>query len=552
MGVTSDETTAWDGVHFQRERQTGVFMGLNWLQVGVLAVGLGVGVLVWLTAPVAFPLRVLGGTLIALATFAVAVPRPNGLPLVEWTLLALRFQRRGVGGHLRFRREWHEEEARADDPDQARTDKGDLLGHFGDDLEELSKEERKAKRKAHESHVTKSGKVRPGKPHRLHLAGEFDDLLLYELPTGEAMLWDPRKDEAIIVAGIRTEKAFDLESVEHKEDRTRAFSEMLTGLARIDGIEALQMSDQTTMISGSHTEAWYEHRKQMEDLLTGADVDPFLDRALSDEISREEGTPQHVLWLAVTVSLRGVRNTVKQGGGGIGGMMRAVKRLMTDIDEVLPATGAMVDQWHTPRSLAAVIRSAFDPESSVAISERVGELEGVAPHSAGPMAMDVHRSHVATDSGVHRTYMISEWPQVQADFGFLRCLIFLGDFRHTVTVIQRPQDQRKAIKGTRGRKSTWESSERVRRKWGGAASEEHRREYADIEDEEKELINGSRALKQIGLITVTGTDEEDLASNCQTLLAQAPYAMCEVRPLWWQQDSGFVAAALPLARISIR
>lgn len=54
------------------------------------------------------------------------------------------------------------------------------------------------------------------------------------------------------------------------------------------------------------------------------------------------------------------------------------------------------------------------------------------------------------------------------------------------------------------------------------------------------------------MITITGSDEAELAANSETLQGRAPEANCEVRPLWWQQDSGFVAAALPLGRIDVR
>lgn len=525
------QETAWDGVHFQRERQTGVFLGLGKMQVWTLGAGLAVVLLVWFLAPVIFPFRVLAALVVAAGVFGLAVPRPAGRPLVEWVLLWSRYQARGFWGYLRFRRPWHEEPVRED---KAAERNG-------------TPEEDK-----HQAFVTKKGRIKPGKPHRLHLAGEFDELLMYTMPEGEAMLWDPRKREVLMVAAIRTEKAFDLESLEHQEDRTRAFSEMLTGLAGVPGISLVAMSDQTTMISGANTKRWYEARQDIEGLQTGADVDPFLHEAFMGAMSQEHGMPHHVLWLVVALSERELHNRVKQSGGGIGGLMRVTQETMNTVEHLVAPTGAHVQRWHSPRSLGSVIRSAFDPDSSVAISERRGEFEGVAPHAAGPMSIDVHRGHLVTDSGLHRTYMVSEWPQFGARFGFLDRLIFLGDFRHTITVIQKPRDQQKALRATRGRKSTWESSERTRRRWGAAASLEHEREYSDIEMEESELVRGHRALTQVGLVTITGSDEEELEANCAELLAQAPHAGCEVRPLWWQQDSGFIASALPLGRVTIK
>lgn len=537
MTTQTYEETEWASTHFQREKQSGVFLGLGKSQVWALAIGLVIVLGIWFMAPATFPVRVLIALIVAAGVLAVVIPRPAGRPLVEWVLLAGVYTARGAWGFLQFRRQWHEEPVPGT---------GVPIDDAGDDEEEDTSEE------PDRAVVTEKGAVKPGKPQRLFLAGEFDELLLYTMPDGQAMVWDPRKREAVIVAKIRTDKAFELESLEHQEDRTRAFSEMLTGLGRLRGVSLVTMSDQTTMISGANTKAWYLRRQQMEGMRTGADVDPFLHEAFMSAMSQEQGMAHHEMWMTIVLSERELRNRVKQSHGGIGGMMRVSAEMMRTIENLVAPTGAQVDSWHTPRSLSAVIRSAFDPESSVAISERSGEFRGVAPHAAGPMSLDVHRSHLSSDSGLHRTFMISEWPQHGTRFGFLDKLIFVGDFRHTVTIIQKPRDQQKALRQTRGRKSTWESSDRTRRRIGMAASLEHERELSDIELEEAELVNGHRALTQVGLVTVTGRDAEELDANCAELFAQAPNSNCEVRPLWWQQDSGFIASALPLGRIVVK
>src|SRR5699024_12023725 len=104
-----------------------------------------------------------------------------------------------------------------------------------------------------------------------------------------------------------------------------------------------------------------------------------------------------------------------------------------------------------------------DPGSSVQISERLGDWVGAAPHSAGPMAMEVFKDRVTTDGFWHRTYKVSEFPQKQARFGFLDALVFAGEFRHTVSVYYAPGQPRKALKKLqkRDRKSTRLNSSHV-------------------------------------------------------------------------------------------
>src|SRR5699024_1030165 len=146
------------------------------------------------------------------------------------------------------------------------------------------------------STVTEKGRIKPGKPYRLNLPGEFAELSVYALPSGAVFVWDPRTKEGILCAKVSTVKAFPLESLESTEDRTRAFAEVLTGLARVPGIGLVQMSDQTTVISGSHIRAWYRRRQEGAER-TGAEVDPFLHAALEGAMDQAQGQPVHEMWL---------------------------------------------------------------------------------------------------------------------------------------------------------------------------------------------------------------------------------------------------------------
>lgn len=521
-GLQEKYETPWDGTTFQREKRSGVMLGLGWLQLIYLALGV-VGLLaMWWLLPFPFgQLGVLGG---AAFLFVTAVITPAGRPLIEWAIYSLAFSLRGAFGFLRFRRGWHNEPV--------------------EDQEEEDRPEA--------AWVDKKGRVQPGKPWQLHLVGEFDELKMYTMVDGTAFVFDPRKREVILSARIGTDKAFDLESLDGREARTSGFKDLLTSITSLPGVTLTAMSDQTTMVSGRNVESWYQKRQSLKDVKTGTEIQPFLHASFQDAMRREQGMPFHEMWLTVVLSSDTLRERGKSSRRGVGGLMETVRSTMSSIEHRLPPTGSEIIGWHTPRSLSAIIRGAFDPDASVEISERSGEFSGVAPTSAGPMAVDVHRGHLSSDSGLHRTYMISEWPQFGARFGFLDRFVFLGDFRHTVTVIMRPRDQRKALKKVRGRKATHHASEKTRRKLGGADSLEHRRELEDLEAEERELVEGAAALQQVGLITVTGRDEMELEAHSTALLSVAPEAGCEVRPLWWQQDSGFVAAALPLGRIDVR
>src|SRR5699024_9467807 len=147
------------------------------------------------------------------------------------------------------------------------------------------------------------------------------------------------------------------------------------------------------------------------------------------------------------------------------------------------------------------------------ISERGGDWIGAAPHSAGPMAMEVFKDRVITDGYWHRTYKVSEFPQKQAQFGFLDALVFAGDFRHTVSVYYSPGEPRKALKKLQKRKADHTASSNMLNRLGKEPSLEHEREREDIDAEEDQLVSGHAPVQLAVLITVTGEDELAMEAN---------------------------------------
>src|SRR5699024_5395521 len=110
--------------------------------------------------------------------------------------------------------------------------------------------------------------------------------------------------------------------------------------------------------------------------------------------------------------------------------------------------------------------------------------------SAGPMGLYPYNNCVDTDGYLHRTFIVTEWPQSKARLGFLSELVFAGDFRHTVTVMMQPQDARKTMKQVQGRKADWQTSQNLRQRWKSSDSLEHIRQREDIDIEEEEMVDG--------------------------------------------------------------
>src|SRR5699024_7649880 len=106
---------------------------------------------------------------------------------------------------------------------------------------------------------------------------------------------------------------------------------------------------------------------------------------------------------------------------------------------------------------------------------------------------------------------------------------------------------RKALKKLQKRKADHRSTSNMLKRMQKEPSLEHIREREDMDAEEDDLVAGHAPVQLSVLITVTGGDPMELEANCDRLLQRAVESSCELRPLMLEQDTGFLAAALPFA-----
>ncbi|WP_344717184.1 SCO6880 family protein [Nesterenkonia halobia] len=540
----------WDGSSFPKERRTGVVLGLDWVQVGTVLVGIGMAILQALFL-VPFPWGVLTAIPVLMITAAVAIPKPAGRSIPVWGAVILYYKLRNRRGQLQYRRQLA--------PVQVEQDAELLDGEDDDDDDEpddgISRETQWRDARGRIKLTTER--------RRFTLPGELAELTAYELPGGPAFVWDPRHREGIMVAQVSTPKAFGLEAAEDQEGRTRGYRDGLTALAGVEGIDRWVTSDQTTLIAGARIERYYDQKRAKaptvweEDLeqhvpLSGENVDPFQHSAFIDLMRESGSVPVHEMWLTIVLSEKKLREAITVSGGGIRGFMEVAIGVTGSVESVVEDSGAEVTGWHTPRTLAGLSRSAFDPGSTLMVTQGDGGIAGADVTDAGPMAMDVYPDRIAADSAVHRTYMISEWPQHQAKLGFLEEFVFAGGFRHTITVAYKPEEPAKALHRNKQRKADLATANRMRQKLDQPDTQQPEREGADVEKEEAELLEGHAPMKPVGLITISAEDMSSLEANCQKVLTRATRANCQLRPVWREQDAAFAAAALPFGRIGIR
>jgi hypothetical protein len=531
-----DEDLDWDRVRFGREEKRGVILGLELHQLMVFGILMAIGILV--VIGFGFPLgAILGGGLVVLAG-VIALPRVQGRSLLQWLGLWRSTKSRQLAGHGKYLRTVAEETP--------------VVPPAHSDNEPARDAEYRS------TVHPKSGRTIPGKPERFGLPGALAELLGYELPTGAAFIYDPVNQHGIIAGNVRSMNAFTLQSEDEQINRIDAFSAALTALSNQEGVEYIQLSDQTSVVSGQKIRDYYSARVaaaapgqasgQQVPHLAGEHLNAVASKAYEDLIGAGKGIHAHEGWVVIVLSKKKLERTIKANGGGLGGFMDAAMTTMVSVGALLSATGAGVQEWMSLRQLSDVIRRATDPAAALELADRGGDAAGVAPHSAGPMAMIPHWRHLVTDTGYHRTWWISEWPRKRAKIGFLNEVLFAGDFRHTVTLIAKPYSAGKAMKEVTKGMADWEAGISIQQKLERPVARAQMLEGRDLAYREVQLTDGFGALKLGGYITVTADTEHELEIHAATLQNAAAVAQVELRVMYGQQAEAFVASTMPLGR----
>lgn len=544
-GMIEEEELDWERVRFGRAEKRGIILGLEAHQLVWFGACVGVGIV--FVFAFGFPLGALICLAIIITGGVLFLPRYAGRSLIQWAQLWQATKARKAAGHGKYLAD-----VRAEAPPLAVSDAhpdGTAAG------ESMAGQETPGYRSSRDP---KSGRVVPGKPERFMLPGELAELLGYELVDGTAFVYDPVNRYGILAAQVATENAFILESEDEQFNRIDAFSAALTALSSQEGIEFVQLTDQTSVVSGAKIRDYYRTKAaqapagnasgEAVEHLSAGELNPFASQAYENLVANGKGIQEHEGWIVIVLSQKQLDRVIKTAGGGLGGFMDAAGNTMGAITTVLADTGASVKTWMNLRELSSVIRRASDPASALEISERTGEFAGVSPASAGPMAMVPSWRDLRTDSGVHRTWWVSEWPRKRAPIGFMEKVIFAGDFRHTVTLIARPYPIEKANKEIGAGLSDWEAGMTVQTKIGRAVSLNQMLEGKDLAYREAQLAEGYGALKIGAYVTVSATDERELEQYSATVRNAAARAKLELRCLYGQQAEGFVAATMPLGR----
>jgi len=382
---------------------------------------------------------------------------------------------------------------------------------------------------------------RPVREGLLHLPGTAASLRVVTAPDRRyGAVHDPHAATLAAVVKVSS-RAYALLDPGTQNANVTGWGRALAALARTGQIARIQVIERTVPDSGDALRRYWEEHGQPDAPLAGAIYNDLIQSA-------GPAAAPHEAYVAVALDCKAARRLINQAGGGLTGAFSVLTQLTATFDQAARTAGLNPTGWLSAAEIAAVVRTAYDPKSLAALDRWSGDGQpGADPAAAGPVVVVEKADHIATDTAVHRTYWVENWPRTETSAGFLHQVLFTAGVRRTLSLAYEPKGLDAALRDVQRRKASViaDAAERTRR--GQVDSEADSIEYQDIKTRERQLIAGHADVALTGLLTVSADSEEELRSAAAVVETAAVGAQIDLRQLTWQQAEAFTAAALPLA-----
>jgi hypothetical protein len=373
----------------------------------------------------------------------------------------------------------------------------------------------------------------------LALGGDAASLRFHLDPdTGAAMIHDPHRQTLTAVLSV-SHPAFVLLDRDDRAQRVSRWGRVLAGMAQSGTLAAIQVLEATVPDRGDGVAEWYQ--------ANGSDSGGWAHQQYATLLDQARlGSSTHRTTVSVALDLRRAARAVKAAGGGLSGGAVVLGQEMASLADALRQSGLSVGGWLGESALAAIIRSAYEPD--VTLDAR-GD-PGANLSRAGPLAISEHWDCLRHDSAWSSVLWISEWPRIDVPPDFLHPLIFATGLRRTLSLVARPLASEVALRQIRKEKTEAVADQAQKARVGQIADLSDTQEYHDLLDRERSVIAGHTDVEFAGFITVTAPTREQLDAARAAVARAAGQAACEARPIYGRQAQAFILAGLPLARSS--
>jgi hypothetical protein len=359
------------------------------------------------------------------------------------------------------------------------------------------------------------------------------------------VLKDARHGSLTAAVAVRVRAVGLLPTAEH-EARLARWGELLAGLARSRSpIRRLQILQRA--LPADADELWRHFFDARDSSIEpGSTLDRSY-RALLDDA--RQVTQDREILLAVQIDARRAwshdaraRQLTREQQAELV-LLRELRGLVTRFQPLDAEIAGVL----TAEQFATAIRNAYDPFRRTRMNDTAPD--GVpGPLDFAPTASEARWRSFNVDGAVHRTYWIGQWPRLPVGPLFLTPLLLGAHAVHSVSVVIEPIPSDRARRGAEAAITSDAADEELRERRGFRTSAVKRRQQQAAVRREEELASGHEEVRFAGYVTVTGRFEAELEEACNRVEHGAEQARLDLRPLWGEQDAGFVHGALPLAR----
>lgn len=366
-----------------------------------------------------------------------------------------------------------------------------------------------------------------------------------------ALIYNPLDRSVSFTAELEV-PGFLMAGTTERADLAGRLSSVLASFTQRPGVKRVTMQERTTPTTiRAARERYYEARGQLRTAVpaaAAANYEEVMDRSEAIAVS-------HRNLFTVTLDLKELSAQVRELGRGERGVRAVAQMEASTIAAALKEAEINVRLWLSPRDVAALTRTVFDPASVPGVQNKSEASRGVDPLGLGPMYLEEPRGNtgiVITDSGVHTTLWVHEWPRTESAVGFVAPLVFArhpvtnAAINHVLSIVMTPVPVREALDRITTERKTWRTNERLRGKRNQDGSLLNKKDAEVLDQQEAELVAGHGEFRYGAYLTVSAQSEAELrecVAGMQNALARAGM---EAQVLHCQQAEALMVNALPL------
>ncbi|WP_292836797.1 SCO6880 family protein [Microbacterium sp.] len=366
-----------------------------------------------------------------------------------------------------------------------------------------------------------------------------------------AATYNPHDRSVSVIAELEVQ-GFLMHDLPERFDLAEQFDRVLGPFTQRPGVKRVTLQERTLPTTIRAAREHYDTVRRLQDLNPDSPVAHNYQDVMDGS---ERFEVAHRNYIVLTLDLVALGSQLKALGGGKEAILTLAQIEAGNLADALTSAKITVRRWLSPRDVAALGRLAFDPEFAPIVQNRPDELAGVDPVAIGPMYLEEPKGRngiVLTDSGVHTTMWVHEWPRSDSPVGFLSPVVFArhpntGEaITHILSIVLTPVPVSKALKRIRDDKKVWRGNESLRAKRGADGSAADAADWRALEQREQEIAHGHGEFQYGAYLTITAPNEERLDQAIAGMRNALSRAGMEAQILYCQQAEALMVNALPI------